>query len=423
MTTASALRWPTSLPSTWQLVPAKALFAERREPSHRDDVHLTPSQSYGVLPQTEYMRITGSRVVQNLTGQDSMKHVEPDDFIIHLRSFQGGIEWSAINGKVSLAYTVLTPRRGVLPRYFRWVLKSEGYIQEIRSTTDQLRDGQSIKYATFAKVPLPLPPADEQRRIADFLDRETTQIDTLIAKQEQLIAGLSERRLAVIDRATTKGLDPAAPTIASGEKSLGDVPAHWKLCRIKDVGRAVIGLTYAPEDVVSEEDGGTLVLRASNIQNGSISLVDTVYVKKTIPAHLRLLKSDIVICARNGSAKLVGKSAPAVSEVVGQTWGAFMVVLRSSQNTYLRWILSSQLFASQTGLYATSTINQLTSSTLHNLRIALPPASEQESISSYLDEQTAKTDALIAKAEKFIGLARERRAALITEAVTGRMTC
>lgn len=270
-------------------------------------------------------------------------------------------------------------------------------------------------------APWARPPLEEQRQIADFLDRETTQIDGLIAKQEQLIVGLSERRLAVIDRAITKGLDPTALMIASGEKSLGDVPAHWKLCRIKDVGRAIIGLTYAPEDVVTDEESSTLVLRACNIQDGSISLADSVYVKKRIPSHLRLLEGDIVVCARNGSAKLVGKNATATSEVAGQTWGAFMAVLRSSQHAYLRWILSSQLFTSQTGLYTTATINQLTSSTLHNLRIALPPARERESISKYLDEQTAKIDALIAKAKEFIALARERRAALITEAVTGRV--
>src|SRR4051812_19615822 len=103
-------QWLEQIPHAWDVLPAKALFSERRESCHADDVHLTPSQAYGVLPQEEYMAVTGSRVVLNLAGQDNMKHVEPDDFIIHLRSFQGGLERSALRGKVSTAYTVLSPR-------------------------------------------------------------------------------------------------------------------------------------------------------------------------------------------------------------------------------------------------------------------------------------------------------------------------
>ncbi len=198
---AESAGWIPVLPADWQLVRAKAIFAERRQPSRGNDVHLTPSQTYGVLPQRSYMEITGNRVVLNLAGQDDMKHVEPDDFIIHLRSFQGGLERSTLAGKVSTAYTVLRPRRQGLPDYFRWLLKSGGYIQELRTTTNQLRDGQSIKYRDFCKVSLPLPPLEQQRAIADHLDRETAQIDALIDKQEQLIETLRERRVAVVERA------------------------------------------------------------------------------------------------------------------------------------------------------------------------------------------------------------------------------
>lgn len=200
--------WLGSLPVGWKVVPAKAAFTERRQRSRPGDVHLTPSQKYGVLPQADYMRITGTKVVLNLAGQDDMRHVEADDFVIHLRSFQGGIEWSRNSGKVSMAYTVLTPRKGtVAPGYFRWVLKSDAYIQELRSTTDQLRDGQSIKYSTFAKIPLPLPPVDEQRRIASELDEQTSRIDNLIDKAEEHIALAKERRAALITAAVTGQFD------------------------------------------------------------------------------------------------------------------------------------------------------------------------------------------------------------------------
>ena len=176
--------WLVGVNPRWDVCRPRAIFTERRESSGPLDVHLTPSQTLGVLPQEEYMEVTGSKVVLNLTGADNMKHVEPDDFVIHLRSFQGGIEHSRYRGKVSNAYTVMTPVASVEPRYFRWVLKSPGFIQELRTTTEQLRDGQSIKFEQFADVALPLPPLEDQRRIADFLDDQVARIDEVIAARQ-----------------------------------------------------------------------------------------------------------------------------------------------------------------------------------------------------------------------------------------------
>jgi type I restriction enzyme S subunit len=173
-------QWLPKIPTGWQIANPKSLFSERNQKSTVTDIHLTPSQKYGVLPQSEYMEITSGSVVLNLTGSDNMKHVEKNDFIIHLRSFQGGIEHSNYSGKVSNAYCVLRPNREIEPRFFRWVLKSQGYIQELNATTDQLRDGQSIKFEQFASIGLPLPPIEEQRRIAEYLDKQMSQFESLI---------------------------------------------------------------------------------------------------------------------------------------------------------------------------------------------------------------------------------------------------
>lgn len=179
-------QWIPEVPTSWQIANPRTLFSERTQKSTVSDIHLTPSQKFGVLPQSEYMEMTGGRVVLNLTGSDNMKHVEKNDFIIHLRSFQGGIEHSNYSGKVSNAYCVLKPTQQIEPRYFRWVLKSQGYIQELNATTDQLRDGQSIKFEQFASIGLPLPPIEEQRRIANFLDEFTAQINRGLALKSQV---------------------------------------------------------------------------------------------------------------------------------------------------------------------------------------------------------------------------------------------
>ena len=157
--------WIGEVPVGWAIVPAKAVLRERKTRSLATDVHLTPSQLLGVLPQTEYMEKTGNKVVLNLTGSDSMRHVEPNDFISHLRSFQGGFEHSTFEGKVSAAYTVLQPLDGVVPEFFRYLFKSSRYVQALQTTTDQLRDGQSIRFAQVSLLPLPLPNQSQQHAI------------------------------------------------------------------------------------------------------------------------------------------------------------------------------------------------------------------------------------------------------------------
>lgn len=199
--------WMPAIPETWSVVPAKAIFSERSVRNLPDDVHLTPSQVLGVLPQSEYMERTGNSVVMNLEGKDNMKHVEPDDFIIHLRSFQGGLERSTYAGKVSAAYTVLTPNARALPDYYRWLLKSAAYVQELRTTTNQLRDGQAIRFADFAKVRLPLPPLVDQGIIARFLESEVSRIDDLIAEANAIVDVLKERKDALISAAVTGQID------------------------------------------------------------------------------------------------------------------------------------------------------------------------------------------------------------------------
>jgi type I restriction enzyme S subunit len=180
----------------------------------------------------------------------------------------------------------------------------------------------------------------------------------------------------------------------SGVPWLGVIPADWSVIRLKDVGKSVIGLTYAPEDVL-DDDTGTLVLRSSNIQQGQLSLLDNVYVAKKIPRNLTLRIGDILICSRNGSRNLIGKNITIDDRTVGQTFGAFMTVYRSKYSNFLRYFFNSQIFESQSGLFMSSTINQLTSNTLSNFSFVLPTTDEQTSIATYLDTKTAKIDSQI----------------------------
>jgi type I restriction enzyme S subunit len=149
----------------------------------------------------------GRRVVQVVTGADILKHVETNDFVISMRSFQGGIEWSPYSGAISSAYVVLAPSREVWHAYFVHLLKSKRYIQALQSTSDLVRDGQALRFENFTQVPLPAVPPAEQRTIAAFLDRETARIDALMAKVREAIERLKELRTALISAAVTGKID------------------------------------------------------------------------------------------------------------------------------------------------------------------------------------------------------------------------
>jgi type I restriction enzyme S subunit len=274
---------------------------------------------------------------------------------------------------------------------------------------------------TLRYIRIPTPPPEEAKAISDYLDLETAEIDAFISDHEELIRLLTERRISTISHAVTRGLHPRVATKYSGVEWLGEIPEDWSTCRLKDVAHALIGLTYAPDDV-SIDEAATIVLRSGNVQNGQIDVAkDVVRVSRNVPARLRTRVGDILICARNGSRDLVGKNALIDQRSAGMTFGAFMTVVRSPESRYLYWVLNSSVFHSQKGLFSTSTVNQLTQEVLLGLNIPWPTAFERAEIERYLDREVNEIDASISDARECIGLMRERRAALISAAVTGKI--
>ena len=207
------------------------------------------------------------------------------------------------------------------------------------------------------------------------------------------------------------------PMKDSGVEWIGKIPENWNVGRLKNIGETTIGLTYSPKDVV---DSGILVLRSSNVQNGKISLLDNVYVSKSlkIPEKLFVKEGDILICSRNGSRKLIGKCAVIDKNIEECSFGAFMTIFRSKFNNYVYHIFNSDIFSFHIGTFLTSTINQLTNSNLNSIQIPLPPIPEQTHIASFLDKKCAAIDSAIEKQRASIDKLKEYRQAVITEAVT-----
>jgi type I restriction enzyme S subunit len=396
------------------------MFQSVRTPAYKSDEQLAASQKYGVIPQSLMMQLNDSKVMLALKGTESFRHVEANNFVISLRSFEGGIEYSQYTGCVSPAYTVLKNTKPISYGYYRYLLKCMPFIAALQSSTDSLRDGKSINYEQFSALSLPLSSVQEQNVIAAFLDHETAKIDNLIEKQQQLIELLKEKRQAVISHAVTKGLNPDVPMKDSGVEWLGEIPSHWEMKRLGYLGCARNGLTYSPENITDQESG-VLVLRSSNIQNASLCFDDNVYVNRSIPEHFLVKENDLLICSRNGSRNLIGKNALISKDAEGMAFGAFMAIFRSQINTYIFWVLNSPLFDYQSGSFLTSTINQLTIGNLNSMEIPVPTFKEQKEIVQYLSEKNHDFIELINKVNNSIALLQERRAALISAAVTGKI--
>lgn len=202
-----------------------------------------------------------------------------------------------------------------------------------------------------------------------------------------------------------------------------ELPNGWEWTRIRNVSQSYIGLTYSPTDVSS---CGTIVLRSSNIQNGKIVLNDVVRVTKEISEKLQVEKNDIIICARNGSAKLVGKSAIVNSVSEPMTFGAFMAICKTSLYQYISIFLQSDLFFSQLrGVSSTTTINQLTQNNFNSFLVPVPPIKEQERIFEKMNEVIPVIEGYEVKQELLDKLNRNLnesiRKSVLQEAIQGKL--
>lgn len=203
----SGVEWLGEVPAHWGVSQSRRMFAVRSEAALSDDRMLTASQKYGVLYQSDFVELEGRRVAEVIMGKDNLRHVEPDDFIISMRSFQGGLEWSRLRGSTSFHYVMVRPVKWVHPEFFSYLFKSVTYIQALRATTDLIRDGQELRYSNFVRVALPIISLEEQEQIARFLASATERFDALLGESTKLITCLQERRAALISAAVTGKID------------------------------------------------------------------------------------------------------------------------------------------------------------------------------------------------------------------------
>ena len=195
----SGIPWCPSVPAHWIPTNPKALFKLRNQRATAGERQLTASQRHGIVYQDEFMEMENQKVVTVEKDFSILKHVEPNDFVISMRSFQGGLEYSEVSGSISSAYVMLIPDADkVHPPFYKWFFKSGKYINALQSTTNLVRDGQAMRYANFMQVPLFIIPLDEQAEIADYLYKKCTAIDSIIVEKQLQLEVVYEYKKSVI---------------------------------------------------------------------------------------------------------------------------------------------------------------------------------------------------------------------------------
>ena len=181
---ASSIQWLEELPSHWEERKVKYSFIERSEKNHPNEPILCATQSQGVIPQSLYQ----NRVVVVNKGFEGLKFVRVGDFVISLRSFEGGIEYAYYQGIISAAYTIIKPFNKENTEYFKLLFKSHPFIQLLQTCVTGIREGQNINYQLLGRKFIPIPPLAEQEKIVKFLESKTSNIDAYVAERERVTA-------------------------------------------------------------------------------------------------------------------------------------------------------------------------------------------------------------------------------------------
>ena len=429
-----ASEWMSEVPKHWEVSSLKSVLVERKENNRpiKTTQILSLTMEKGVVPYSERGG-GGNKHKDDLTAY---RLAYPNDIVLNsMNVVVGSVGLSKYFGAVSPVYYMLRPRREEdRVEFFSHIFQSKTFQQSLLG----LGNGIMMKQAEASgklntirmRIPmgklntqlLPRPSVDEQTQIAKFLDHETAKIDALIEKQQQLIALLKEKRQAVISHAVTKGLNPDAPMRDSGVEWLGEVPAHWATAKLGHRYEVLLGKMLDARKISGDHLGR--YLRNTDVQWDRINEDDLP--EMDFRPHERerysVRKGDLIVCEGGeiGRCAIWTKDYPCFYQKAlhrlrprhpAEDVTRFMFYHLFLAVVQERFIAGSEK----------ATIAHLPAESFRQYRFTFPPHDEQRAIADALDAQAMRFDELEAKAQEQIELLQERRTALISAAVTGKI--
>lgn len=418
----TSLPWILDCPERWDLVRLKYLVSERVQKGFPDEPLLTASQSHGVIEKKDY----GTRTVEAQKDLHLLKLVEPGDYVISLRSFQGGIEYAHKRGIISPAYTILRPGLKVHRGYFEHYFKSSPFVSSMTLFVTGIREGQNIDYVRLSRAYMPVPPIEEQERIGRFVRHLDSKVNRLSKAKRRLIELLNEQKQAIIHQAVIRGLDPTVPLKPSGVDWLGEVPAHWRVARLRTLATKFgSGVTPRGGAQGYVEDGIPL-LRSQNIHFDGLRLENVARIP--LPVHEEMSGSHVhpqdVLLNITGAS--LGRVCSVPDECGEMNVNQHVCIIRPKralvQSTYLAMVLGTPSAQDELdNLQNGASREGLPLRAIKGLAIPVPPIEDQEAIQSAVLLQTSTLRQAIRKAQSEIELIREYRTRLVADVVTGQL--
>ena len=420
----SGVEWLGEVPENWSVTKFRYCFFESAEKIEQEVVGPMLSVSgYRGIEIKEYDDDNRRRQGDELVGY---RVVRPGQLVVNTMWLNyAGLGISPYEGHVSPAYRSYRVAETLHLRFAHHLMRSGSYIQGYTRLLTGIRPNSlQMSRDDLMEFPIIVPPISDQSAIANFLDHETARIDALIAEQQRLIELLREKRQAVISHAVTKGLNPAAPMKPSGIEWLGDIPAHWAVHRLKAVSPEItVGIVVEPSRFYVEQ--GVPALRSLNVRPHAVTQENLVFISPeghALNEKSRLNAGDLV-AVRTGQP---GTTGIVPAELDGCNCIDLIIIRQPrpghGSGAYLCWFLNSDSAIRQFSEGSGGAIQQhFNVGTAMNLIITVPPPDEQVIIATALSERTIKIDALTAEAQSAITLLQERRTALISAAVTGKI--
>lgn len=410
----SGFEWIGEIPTSWELYKGKYMFTQRNLRGNTIELQLlSPTQKYGVVPQSVYEDRSGMNAVKlnENANLSALKTIHKGDFCISLRSFQGGFEYSEYEGVVSPAYQVFYPVVKVARGYYKYLFKDSGFIEKMNSYTMTLRDGKNIAFADFGNTYIPCPPVDEQQRIADFLDTKCAEIDALTADIQAQIDTLEQYKRSVITETVTKGLNPNAEMKDSGIEWVEQMPMSWNTVPNKYLMYKVKNIcpVYNGEDILSLTTNGVII---RDLNGGGKMPTSFDGYQKVTPGNLLMCLFDIDVTPRCiGLVKNFGLTSPAYSQFVMRT-GAY------APYYYYYYLMVD--YTKELLHMAKNLRHSLTEDQLGAIKAPNPPYEEQVQIAEFLDKKCVEISRVIEDKNKQLATLDDYKKSLIFEYVTGK---
>ncbi|MBS4235412.1 restriction endonuclease subunit S [Campylobacter vulpis] len=421
----SGIEWLGEIPQSWKNVSIRSCFTESNQRCNTDSYPLlSVTIANGIIYQDD---IENKKDISN--DDKSNYKIVPLNAVAYnkMRMWQGAVGVNVLTtGIVSPAYIVAIPNEKILPNFVSYLFKSKIMIGEFDKNSYGLcLDMNNLRYDDFRNIKIPLPPLQEQKEIAEFLDSKCEKIQNYIDKKQRLITLLQEKKQALINQAVTKGLNPNIESKNSGIEYLGEIPQHWEVRRVATLGKFFKGSNISKNDL--QDSGVSVVLYGDIYTKYEIKTkqFQSKIAENFAKDKTQILCGDLLFSGSGETKEDIGKCICYLGNEKAYVGGDVIVLRQMGQDSlFLSYVLNSDYIKYQKAVISKGEIIiHIYASNLRDLKIPLPPLHEQKEIAEFLDSKVAQIDSVIEKTKKQIELIKEYKNTLINEAVCGRVAC